>query len=403
MEKIIEVLWLSAQAPYKSAPDAGGKIFYKYYKALDTDEKFHVKTIAVAMNESIKAMAHEEEFNNIEEIILHDSSQSCFWKFVRIIDYFFNPFQKYGGHISLHLKKQIERCLVNLKESQYEPDTVILEWTGMLSLVDVVKELWPSCKCVVTEHDVTIVGYARKAKYYKGLKGIFWKIREKVNKEFEINSLKKCDVINLLNYENRFLLKEYGIDEEKCFWLVPTFYDLSNLIRKPVNHEIIFYGAMARLENEKSAIWFIENVMPLLEDTDIVFTIIGNKPSDRLLKYKSDKVKITGFVEEIAPFFISSLCMVAPLVLGAGIKIKVLEGLSSGIPVLTNSIGIEGINVENEREYFHCETPNEYATVIRRLLDGQIDTKYIEKNAKQYIVQNLSFDAAINEYKKRIN
>ena len=75
--------------------------------------------------------------------------------------------------------------------------------------------------------------------------------------------------------------------------------------------------------------------------------------------FKPDVITVTGFVKEISKYFEQSLCLVAPLVLGAGIKIKVLEAMSAGLPVLTNQIGIEGIPAQNGIHYYYCERPQE--------------------------------------------
>lgn len=64
-------------------------------------------------------------------------------------------------------------------------------------------------------------------------------------------------------------------------------------------------------------------------------------------------------------------------ILGAGAKIKVLESLSAGIPVLTNAVGIEGIQAKDGEEFFHCVTEEDYEKCIRRILDGEIDMENV--------------------------
>jgi len=134
-------------------------------------------------------------------------------------------------------------------------------------------------------------------------------------------------------------------------------------------------GAMGRIENGLTAIWYIEKVMPELSDTNVRFIIAGSHPSEKLRSYANERVVVTGFVDSIDEYFEKSLYFVAPLVLGAGIKVKVLEALSSGIPVLTNEIGIEGIPAQNKKHYLFCKQPEDYAEAIHKILDGQIDVK----------------------------
>lgn len=159
---------------------------------------------------------------------------------------------------------------------------------------------------------------------------------------------------------------------------------------------------MARLENYLSAIWFMDNVMPLLEDMDIRFVVLGSNPPAELKKYESERVHITGFVDSITPFFENSVCLVAPLVLGAGIKVKILEALSSGIPVLTNDIGIEGIAAEHGKEYIHCNTPLDYERAIRKVFSDATVGDELAKNAKRFIEKNYSIEKSLADYKERL-
>ena len=160
---------------------------------------------------------------------------------------------------------------------------------------------------------------------------------------------------------------------------------------------------MSRPENYLSAIWFIENVMPLLADLDIRFVVLGSNPPEELARFESERVHITGFVQSVEPFFEQSMCLVAPLVLGAGIKVKVIEALSSGIPVLTNKIGIEGIPAENRKHYLHCETPEEYSDYIHGLIMGRVSEEKLCLNSKRFIEERYSIENSINNYKKRLS
>ena len=77
--------------------------------------------------------------------------------------------------------------------------------------------------------------------------------------------------------------------------------------------------------------------------------------------------------------------------LGAGIKVKILEALSAGIPTLTNGIGIEGIPAIDGKHYFCCEDPKEYEAVIRGLLKGVYDVQRMGSDAKQLVREHFDF------------
>lgn len=82
---------------------------------------------------------------------------------------------------------------------------------------------------------------------------------------------------------------------------------------------------MSRHENYLSALLFIDKVMPLLSELDIRFIILGSNPPQDPNERQNERIIVTGFVDSIVPYFEKCMCMVAPLILGAGIKVKIIE------------------------------------------------------------------------------
>ena len=107
---------------------------------------------------------------------------------------------------------------------------------------------------------------------------------------------------------------------------------------------------------------------------------------------------VTGFVDSPNQFFEDSMCMVVPLVIGAGIKIKVLEGLSSGIPVISNEIGIEGIAAQNGNQYLHAETAVEFAEAIKKINLDKGLSEQLSENAKKMIATNYNEQRSTEQF-----
>ena len=179
------------------------------------------------------------------------------------------------------------------------------------------------------------------------------------------------------------LLIENGLDASKIDWLVPWYDKYNKSVIRNIDWDkpfIIYYGAMGRPENYLSVQWLIENIMPLI-NSKIRLVVIGSG-SETIEKFASERVDILGFVDNVSPFFSRTMCLVAPLVLGAGIKIKVLEAMSAGVPVLTNQIGIEGIEAKSGKDYFYCKDAVDYANVINLAYEKKIELESISKNAR---------------------
>ncbi len=387
----MRVVYISMVKPYKGVPNGGGQTFYYYINQLSKCEDIEVTLISKVLDtESDDIDIENVKFISIRNISV--SLRNVGRIFLDVISKI-NPFNKKGVTLRRSVYTQIENELKRMKEA---PDVVILEFTQMVLMIDIVKKYFPNAKIFASEHDVSFLRCRREYENENNfIKKAYKKIIYKTMLKYEIGALEKCDLIMPHNDKDKKLLLEKGIDEEKIFTLVP-YYNVLNVERVNKSKDIIFYGAMNRQENYESAIWFIEKVMPLLEKEDIRFVVVGANPVEVLQKLQSDRVVVTGYVDSVIDYFENCLCLVAPLISGAGIKIKILEAMAAGVPVITNSIGIEGIPAINESDYLHCETPNEYADSIRKILQKEIDVEKLSMNSKKIVGKfNLSksFDA----------
>lgn len=394
----VKVLWISLNAPTNKSEKAGGNTFNYYFRNFYNDERFEVKVIA-QINSKLPLMETKEE----DCFYLHRKSGiTAKLQKLSSIESKYNPWNRNANLISNQMEVFVKSKIQYMKTYGFEPDVVVLEWTQCVVLARTIRKLYPKAYIVASEHDVTFVGYSRMADYYSGIKSWLWKFKYKWEKKIELCALRECDLILPQNGDNRKILVEEGIPENKMQWLVPYFNDMRGCKRKPNGRDVLFFGAMARPENYLSAIWFIDKVMPLLDDIDMRFVVLGSNPPDKLKKMENERIHITGFVDSIVPYFECAMCLVAPLVLGAGIKVKIIEALSSGIPVLTNDIGIEGISAENGKEYIHCTEPHEYEAAIIEIFANPTVGLNMEKSARVFIEQNYLLDRSLTDYKNRL-
>ena len=304
----------------------------------------------------------------------------------------FNIFNQYAGLTPCDISRGVQKKLAELKTEQYEPDLIVVQWTEILFLLPHIQKQFPNVPIISIEEDVSFLGLQRRRDYAKNpLFKAFYKYKYNKVKKLELKYLTECKLVILNNRKDYNLLLNEGFNNKVWIW-TPYFQSYLNKDAICNTKNIVFYGAMFREENWRSACWFIEKVLPKLSNSDVRFVIVGGSPNPKLYQYKDTRIQIKGFVEDISAELSCAMCLVAPLVLGAGIKIKVLEALSCGIPVLTNKIGIEGIPAVNKKSYFHCETPDEYVDVINQLLNNSISLGDIEYNSKKLITDNFNFN-----------
>ncbi len=395
-----EIIYISMCTPFDNVGHAGGKTLNFYINKFS--DELNVTIISkVLPDEKEKINLSKTKYRQIYIEKNHGLKRGL--DILMSMNSKVNPLYKYGNTLLKATYLAYEKALKKLKVDGYKPDIVILEWTEMLLFIDVVKRYFPNAKYVSSEHDVSFLGKQRLFQNENNkLKRFIKYLYYKSIKKHELQCINKCDLTVTHNFKDYNLLLENGINNKKLGIISPYYDNFKDCIRRSENKDILFYGAMNRKENYLSAIWFIDNVMPLLTDLDVRFIVIGNKPPKCLLKKQSKSVVITGFIEDISSYFSTGMCLVAPLKFGAGIKVKILEALSSGIIVLTNSIGIEGINMENKKHYLHCESSEEYSSIIREIYFGHIDTKKMCNEAKNLIETEYNLEESYKEYKKRI-
>ena len=380
----MKILWFSLCPPYKEVKHAGGQAFYKHVLSFLEHSEVEVKIVSLCQKEEYKYV-RPMGCNFSIELIPDEAG------ILSILDYEsrWNPWHKFGGYLSNSRWCRLKRKIRELKKEDYSPDLIILNWTEMLALSDFLRKLYPKAKYVAIEEDVSFVKRKRRWEISSNVVAkLFHSIRFKTCVKKEKAWLNTMNLIAVYSDKDKDRLENIGIDGEKIFVFSPVFADKSNLVWNRKNNDIIFWGAMSRKENSDSALWFIQNVMPLLDNLKCRFVVVGTNPPEELIKKASDRVVVTGFVDNPNQYFEDSMCMIVPLVIGAGIKIKVLEGLSSGIPVISNEIGIEGIPAKNGKEYLHAETDVEFAQASRKVSEDIELPKLLSKNAKKLITAN---------------
>lgn len=394
-----KVLVISFDVPFDNVGHAGGKTHNFYLKKIKEDKEFEPYLISFGIPEHLSKLDLDKYDIDNKIFIIRPEKRYRILRGIVNISSRYNPWNRYAGIIPQYYINRIMNHIKTMKRNGYKPEVIVLEWTPIVLLAPRIRKIFPDAKIIASEHDVTFLGYRRKYEYEEdAFKKAKKKIQYRTMRKAELKAIETCDYVCPHNHKDAALLYKAGVPKKKIHPIVPFYMDFTDIEWKGGSNNIVFFGAMGRDENHLTAMWLIDKVMPLLKDTDVVLQIIGGGPKESLKNRQSDKVKVLGFVDDVAPYFAEAACMVAPLVLGAGIKVKVIEGMSSGVPVLTNNIGIEGIDARDGIEYIHCESPEEYADAIRNLITDRQEAMKISANAKKMIHEKFDMERSAEKY-----
>jgi len=179
-------------------------------------------------------------------------------------------------------------------------------------------------------------------------------------------------------------------------YLFSDFSFCSREVYKTLN--IMFVGGFSHYPNVDGVLWFVEEVFPLILEKrpDIHFHIIGSKPPEEIISLdKHPNIHVVGYVtdDELRNYYELSRIAVVPLRFGAGVKGKVVEALYQQIPIVTTSVGAEGLK-EAERYMIVADEARQFAIEVLSLYDDEERLQLLSEGGRRYCSKYFSREAA---------
>lgn len=160
----------------------------------------------------------------------------------------------------------------------------------------------------------------------------------------------------------------------------------------------LFTGVMDYKPNVDAVVWFVKNTWQniLVQYPEAKFIIAGMKPTAEVKNLeKLTGVEVTGFVEDILPYYHQSDYFVAPFRLARGLQNKVLQAFACGLPVISTPMGAEGIECVEGRDILVANTPREFLSCVKRLENELELKKSIKENALRLIHEKYSWEGKL--------
>jgi GT2 family glycosyltransferase len=169
--------------------------------------------------------------------------------------------------------------------------------------------------------------------------------------------------------------------------------------------DIMFVGNFIHPPNADAVKWFVKEIFPLVKEKlpGVKFYITGDNPTGEIMALASQDVVVTGFVKDLTIYFEKCRVFVAPLRYGAGVKGKINQSMSYGLPVISTTIGIEGMQLKDGVDILVADTPGEFVdNIVRLYLDEELWNK-ISSNSIINVQNNFSYDTGKQKIKELIN
>jgi O-antigen biosynthesis protein len=285
---------------------------------------------------------------------------------------------------------QQANILGNLKSGLF--DIVIFEfYFSTAHLLDEVRIWQPDARIVIDSVDVHYLRLLRKFDVSDKLEDEEEAARVKRD---ELQTYSSADVVLTVSAEDKnALLKELPALHVE---IVPNIHPMPSVgSTNCKENSLLFVGNFNHDPNVDAVRYFCRDIFPLIrqEIPTARLSVIGDNTPESITELSSETTEILGYVRDLHLYLQSSCVAIAPLRYGAGLKGKIGEAMSYGLPVVTTSIGAEGFGVVPERHLLVGDTAPEFAQAVIRLLKDQRLRTQIGDEGRQFIKDHFSIEA----------
>jgi sugar transferase (PEP-CTERM/EpsH1 system associated) len=215
-------------------------------------------------------------------------------------------------------------------------------------------------------------------------------------RRFEREMCRRFDSVIAVSADDREQMKnEYGAE---AVFDVPTGVD-TEFFRprgvKPAPHSLVFTGSMDWLPNDDAIRYFTREIMPLIKSKvpDVTLTVVGRNPAPALVDLsKEDKsLIITGRVDDVRPYMENAAAYIVPLRIGGGTRLKIYEAMAMEKPLVSTTVGAEGLPLTNGVELLLADEPATFADAVVRVLSDPVYASELGQRAASVVRQNFGW------------
>jgi sugar transferase (PEP-CTERM/EpsH1 system associated) len=165
----------------------------------------------------------------------------------------------------------------------------------------------------------------------------------------------------------------------------------------PLHHPaLVFTGKMDFRPNVDAVLWFHSQVWPRVRQAvpDAHWYVVGKNPHARLAPLRADDaITVTGYVEDILPYFGGADVYIVPLRIGGGTRLKVLEALAAGLPIVSTSLGCEGLGIQTGQHALLADSAEEFAQALITLLGDTARRHALGQAARRFALEHYDWAA----------
>lgn len=383
----MKIIWLVPECPLP-CNTGGRKVEWNRIKSLARNNDIYLYLIV----DDEKERKYQSELENLcKEVHVYTRRKS----FNVLINSLFNPYPAVSRW-NKQMKIDIDKCFERVK-----PDFVIVEFPQMLgNLSETVKA---NARIIVEQHNIEHLSMRSIAEHLANpIKKFIYIIVSKQLQKYEDRQYRKTN-IHLMTFvsseDKKYFENRYPGIKTLC---VPIGADVKDL--RPIVHSkrLSFVAKMSYEPNETGAIWFEKNVWPMIiaEISDAELFLVGKDPSEKLLEESSRQknITVTGTVDSVEPYYNDSVAIIAPILSGGGVKVKLLEALGQGKIVISTQKALEGTEFIAGKHVLATDSAEQFAKYCISAINEPEKYETIRMNAHEIMRDKYSWDGIMSAF-----
>lgn len=319
------------------------------------------------------------------------------FNFIKLIKSLFN---KQCYQTNRFYDKKISKGIIKLiKKKKYE--YVLFEGAFPSVYLNDIKSNC-NCKTIIRTHNVEHEIWTNLASNSNNIfKILIYTFLKKQMKKWEDYICSKCDFLFCISKNDQLYFNKKLNKETK---LLPVSFELKqNKINQ--NFSIFHLGAMDWKPNVEGVNWFLKNVWfkKLQKDSKLKLYLAGKNMPKTIKNMSNNSLIVEGVIESAENYMKDKNIMIVPIFSGSGIRIKILEGMSMGIPILSTPKGAQGIDYIDNENILICKSELEFEKAIKSLQKNKTLFLKIGNGGKKLIKNHFSKELVIKNWKNLIN
>jgi glycosyltransferase involved in cell wall biosynthesis len=271
--------------------------------------------------------------------------------------------------------------------SREDFDVVLVEYWQLYPVM----EHFPADRVVLLTHDIDLLVNRASALLERRLWHKLAKVRRwMVEQREEVRTYQRSRRILTLTERDAHAARRLS-RERAWVDVLPFGLDPSRFEPPPGNvrrREVLFMGTLAAPFNRDALDYFVGSIYPLLDDLgEFDLTVVGGDlPSRHAAIARDPRVTVVGRVPDVRPYLHRAACIVIPLRFGGGLRIRTLESMMAGLPVVCTSVAIAGMDFEAGKHFLLADTPAEFASQTKRMVNDPAEAARIAAAARERVV-----------------